>query len=298
MCAGVDFSSGTFDKLYLYACAMSTTPHGLIQISGRVRCIRSDIVMCCASKSVPLVSTASKVTVDEQLQYLRWCGELSLTLVETRVESETTRPRRYFLPPCDASTYLLAANSARIYNAQTRFFAELKALLEQTGHVVRVEALEWRDFDMTDIDVEDARQKLLQASDITQEEYGDMVNKRVRGQSGQDDKWAVARHMYKHVWGIRTITEEFMSANGVRAGNNQVSPCPNTDNKGYINVPAVDTWNADMRLIACMCHVGEDTLEDARATRWAIQRYASRRESVAAAGTSEGHHGARSDIRA
>ena len=199
---------------------MSTTPHGLIQMSGRIRSIGSDLVMCCASKSVPLVSTASKVTVDEQLQYLRWCGDLSLALVQTRIEGR----RHQFLPPSDAAAYLLAANSARLYHSQTRFFAELQALLEQTGHIVRIEAIEGTDFDMTGIPCEDAREKLMQAEDISQEEFGVLMNRVVRRQSGADDKWRMTRHMYKYVWGVRTLTENFLLANGVRPGSNQVRP--------------------------------------------------------------------------
>ena len=215
MVAGVDFSSGTFDNLYLYACAKSTTPHGLIQMSGRIRSIGSDVIMCCASKSVPLVSTASKVTVDEQLQFLRWCGDLALTLVPVRLQGGMQQ----FLPPSDATSYLLAANSARQYNSQTRFFAELQDLLQQTGHRVQVES---SGIDMPVSDKKHAKEQLLRARDVDDDEFGFLMNKMVRRQCPEDDKWVVSRHIYKHVWGLRTVSEEFVDANGVGNGSQQV----------------------------------------------------------------------------
>ena len=214
---GVDFSSVHFDKLYVYACLGSTSPHGLIQMTGRIRHLTDLTVLCCAAPSIAFQpeNPLPKVLALEQLQFLRWVekkigggGGNMLHRVEGGGEM--------LLPLDDAAAYVFAANEAERLNGLHRFFPELQHLMQEAGHLVVIDDEAKVEAPSHDISI---RQRwLLHGRDITDEEYAAMHNNIVRRQASEEEKWLAFRYEYMEAWGICRINEDFIAANGTHCG--------------------------------------------------------------------------------
>lgn len=176
--AGVDFSLEHFDRMYLYVCGRSTTPLGAMQMTGRVRKLRTNVVDACAASSVRLLPPWPPAATTEDVRaFLTWVdqhagGQEEEDEKEGAGMDDTTavgsvsevweaavvqRVRR--LPVEDAvlpvlvdaadpaeppETFYLPSVEMLVYaerdriNASRRFLLGFRELAEDAGHVVEV----------------------------------------------------------------------------------------------------------------------------------------------------------------
>ena len=220
LCVGVDFSTRHFDKLYVYACLMSTSPHGLMQMTGRIRHLGDSTVLCCAAPSISFrpKDPSPKILALEQLQFLRWV-EKKVGGTGGSINTELHRVEgggEMLLPLDDAAAYAFAANEAERINGQTRFFLELQHLMQEAGHIVVINDEAKVEAPSHDLSVR--KQWLLHGRNISEDEYATMQNNIVRRQASEEEKWLAYRFEYMEAWGLCSISEEFIAANGTRCG--------------------------------------------------------------------------------
>ena len=190
-----------------------------MQMTGRIRHLEDATVMCCAAPSISFrpENPQPKILALEQLQFLRWVekkvgGAGPYINMLHRVEGGG----EMLLPLDDAAAYLFAANEAERINGQSRFFLELQHLMQEAGHRVVVD--DEAKVEAPGHDTSVRQQWLLHGRNISEEEYATMQNHIVRRQASEEEKWLTFRYEYMEAWGICSIDEEFVAANGTRCG--------------------------------------------------------------------------------
>ena len=225
-CVPADFSVKHFHKMYVYACLGSTTPMGLVQMTGRVRHLEGKVILCCAAKGISFAPEAEHITAAEQLQYSYWIDQ-QLFKDQAMTEVLTEEGLYVDLPADNAVNYVKAANEARAINGQRRFFAEAKALLEEAGHTVELDAsavcrtIEEDALDRLQSSEREAR--LLGAETIPWDKYEELRSKVYRRVATEDEKWAVDAYEYCLAWRVSRVDLEFLRANGTRAHCSKMS---------------------------------------------------------------------------
>ena len=155
--AGVDFSAEHFDRMYLYVCPLSCTPMGTLQMTGRVRKLRDQTIVCCTSPNMRLTGTASRraVTYAETMKFLRWMDSriqekqlLTRQLARFRVSSYKDDDDDLDEDECVSGSVTLPEESPLLAlqarelgereNAASRFFFEFRDMAVAGGHAVEV----------------------------------------------------------------------------------------------------------------------------------------------------------------
>ena len=137
--AGTSFSLPHFHKMYIYLCGGSTTAQGLFQMTGRIRTLGSNIIECCAHRSVRLSgkkrsnradeTPARRTNCREQVQRIQWLQgrvEEVLPCVKIRLGGKTQ-----LVPPSNALLTTVAHNAAQRHNSKYFFYDEFKAIAEK-----------------------------------------------------------------------------------------------------------------------------------------------------------------------
>lgn len=212
--AGVDFNLEYFDRMFVFTCQGSTTPLGLMQMTGRVRTLKGDVIFCNAGR---------KVTATEQLEQLLW-AQHELTDNLKRQTVKVDGGAQCITPIDDTLLRLHAFNEARRLNSQGRFFCEFRELAEDLGHKVMLgehiktpgegSLHEARHPAAT----ASARAKwLLEATDLTFDEAR-AVHLRIKlNDASGEDKIAFYKHCYKETWGIDRVDAAWIKAHGTDA---------------------------------------------------------------------------------
>ena len=184
-------------------------------MSGRIRHLTDNTVLCCASPSITFqpIDPLPKVLALDQLQFMRWVDKkVSNNPMLYRVEGGG----EMLLPRDDAIAYAFAANEAERLNGQSRFFLELQQLMQEAGHHVIIDDAVKVEAPSHDSSIR--KQWLLDGRNISEEEYGTMQNNIVRRQASEEEKWLAYRYEYMEAWGILMISEAFVEANGTQCG--------------------------------------------------------------------------------
>lgn len=224
--AGVDYNLPHFHKMYCYICLHSTSPHGLYQMTGRVRQLESLDIRCCAASGVSLRTTdrtKRKVTAEETMGFIQWAEcELreKVPVEDSRLEGAGVR----IGPGTTPMNYVLSHNLSKKLNAESNFIGALGELLNQEGHVVRIENVEKtavRLMDPDDINLH--VRNLLEAPDVEEWEFNEMDKHRCANTATSMEKKICTKHMYKASWGIDRVDEGFIKDNGYYAGSQKLS---------------------------------------------------------------------------
>lgn len=248
--AGVDMSAKHFDSMYCYLCRESTTPQGMVQMSGRVRNLQpaegapGGVVQVCAPKGLTRPPTQPRLSVEEAQCFLRWMQEevgRQVPMKRTVVRDwETGRQDWINLPEDDLAMVVFAHNEASAENARKRFFRELEDLWCEGGHQVCIIP--------TDDDCEAAvpppepsaaaeestrmhdppspRQtpapgpgnemaRLINAPDVQSQDEWQKLRLRITSvQATAEDKAKHDRQLYKRAWGIDFLEPAFIQRHG------------------------------------------------------------------------------------
>ena len=140
--SGTDCSVKHFHKMYVFCCRMSTTPMGLVQMTGRVRKLANQDIHVCTSRGMCSPSKHAHTTVEEARNHLRWLHQavqkLSNTTPTLVYDWEAGRHAWVMLPPDDTMFEVMAHAEAARVNKELRFIETLRDLLEQAGHQVLI----------------------------------------------------------------------------------------------------------------------------------------------------------------
>lgn len=116
---------------------------------------------------------------------------------------------------------MLAHNTARSTNAQSRFYIEFKDLAEKEGHCVRSVNANLGNTEDEDEFTMNAH-KLLSVRDMTFAEFTEVEQRIMSNTATESDKFAVYKHKYKRAWGIDVVTEDFIRDNGTNIFSSSV----------------------------------------------------------------------------
>ena len=132
-----DFNKQHFHKLYVYACLKSTMPHGLFQMTGRIRRLETNLIQCCIGKGISFSNHPAPTTTEEQRAEIGWRRKEQKAVGAMKTVRVAGGGLAVW-PEDSAVNNVMASNEAKIVNGQRRFFAEIKELLGKGGHRVEV----------------------------------------------------------------------------------------------------------------------------------------------------------------
>jgi hypothetical protein len=223
--AGVDFSVPHFHSMYVYVCSKSTTPWGLMQMTGRVRNLGSSVISCCFARGMLNRPALPRMTVAEARLHIQWLDqetEHKGRIVKMAVRQDynsSTPPVEVCIAAADAFLEVAAHNHAAEKNSAQRFFAELCMLLEAAGHKVQLRVhgkslgqSTTRCLDKRELD--DKAKKLLLAPDLTHDQFMDLRVVIFRVMASEAEKWAYTKALYKSAWGIGLVDKAFLEEHG------------------------------------------------------------------------------------
>lgn len=230
--AGVDFNQKHFHKLYVYCCLRSTTPLGGVQMTGRVRQLKSSKIECCVTENM-IGQVQPKVTTAEMLSEIRWLYKHSRRLSSSDEEPKITNipltfqyvegGKKVLLPEDSPMLHVIAANRARYVNGQSRFIAEMIQLLNEQGHkayVVRAEPIKKKDDEEAILSM--TKQKLLTMAPVKKIEWEKIKLRIDTAKASEEDKWQDLVNAYCAAWGIKLVTSDFLEKHGIECGSSAV----------------------------------------------------------------------------
>lgn len=136
--AGIDFSASHFHSMFVYCCRQSTAPLGVVQMTGRVRNLASNLVRVCAPKLLNRNLAVPRITIEESRMFLRWKNAQKQLLYgkPTPIIQDDGTITSFKLPDEDATFEVLAHNEVALVNGQTHFFTELEVRIKTLNVVL------------------------------------------------------------------------------------------------------------------------------------------------------------------
>jgi hypothetical protein len=248
--AGVDFNREHFDTMYMYCCSMSSPPLGAMQMTGRVRKLKNQVIECCLANNMSFSTSnfaRSRVTPQEQLQFLTWMDTKFKTLYMkyTNISKQAVSGCNVFhrLPECTPLMTVLSYAKAEEHNASFQFFKGFADLAEMAGHEVVVvrKMVKGSKIPKNEHNTPYARQMLIGARDMSTDEYGDVQKLVLSNNATENDKWDVYKYEYKRNAGIDKVSDEFMDVYGTRL------TCPKLLMLTRVLLPLNSFWHTDTK---------------------------------------------------
>ncbi len=179
ICAGVDFSSEHFHRMYVYVCTMSAPPSALMQMMFRVRKLRDVRVRCLAAQRMRMAlgdGGRAALSSADMVVWLRWMSKSMRVLAPDTQQQHQHQPTALSrggqgavlngtsstvqlvqstldavlqrspdstpvacLPQLSYWLLIMSYVEAELYNSRGDYLRELAGLAEDAGHLVVVE---------------------------------------------------------------------------------------------------------------------------------------------------------------
>jgi hypothetical protein len=205
--AGVNFDRQHFHSMFLYLCN-STTPQGMMQMSGRIRQLENSTVHCMC-KGLSWHGAADEFTPADAVNHIRWqenltwpegfhaelpCDEETLETGEVANLPSATHP----------ATVVASHNYARIINGRARFLPETIKLIEHAGH--KWSRGTWHEKKQAGeeeaLPQHNKQTVMLSACVIDSSEADALTALQLCNQLSREQKEALERYFYCRAWGI------------------------------------------------------------------------------------------------
>jgi hypothetical protein len=211
--AGVNFDREHFDSMFVYLSQGSTQYLGLMQMTGRVRKLRSNVVYCVAKGLQPDCNDAPPVLPKEMVDHFTWVDRSCFPDATVAGFAYKTVPlpdgRTQLVPELTPQLVVVSHNFARAENSQHCFMSQLHTLLLHAGHKVGT----WQPTDeeasaASKLSKAAAAQRthmLLKAAPISWDTAQVYRLDVISNQATAEQKWALERYHYFLAWGIHNV---------------------------------------------------------------------------------------------
>lgn len=224
--AGVDKSSPHFDRMFVCCCALSTTAHGLYQMTGRVRHLKDNHIKCLARPGIRLQpGGAPRVSYDERLAYFKYVDSKIVEHSEIEVVPTSTG-EQLVVPKITPFLTTWVHNDVRRLNSNARFYTEFKEIAESQGHKVMCSSMTARPSMQRNGALKHTSVKadrLVTCRDLDEAQYEEIFNRLCRNEASEDDKYEEYKHRYKKNWGIDIVPAKFVETYGVDVKCNAIN---------------------------------------------------------------------------
>jgi hypothetical protein len=239
-----------FHRMFVYIGVNSTSCWGLYQMTGRVRKLGDPTILCYADHAVASTATPRTfhVSFDDASHFLTWMvaklpKEEEEAIIVHPIREPTSAQgvdgveERMKLPVADpafaVSSYIFACK----INSKNRFLLELQNIVEESNHVFEMPTTVTQGNDDDDGDADDTPASkrwvvtvgdteidvmeikssfkdaavLVNTPDFEREWDAEQALERRRTRDSlQEDANMLERHIYKQMWNVATITEDFV----------------------------------------------------------------------------------------
>jgi len=216
------------------------------------------MVSVCCSKGIQIVHppTEARVTAHDVIDYARWADFSAENVVGNcfMYDMVPGENGEYFTCiPEDVWLTTLATNEARHINGQSRFFMEVKQLLQHQGHKVSI------DYTGNPTEIQKytcpklATEQLLQAPDLSPRSIQRAQNNIFSVTATEEDKAAYRKAMYKDAWGVKIVDAEFVEQYGTEMGSEQQALLMRVLNPAESPEHMGDTWFDKCLIFKAVC---------------------------------------------
>jgi len=195
---GVDFNvENHIENIYIVLSQNSCSPRGLMQMLGRIRKPKSNIVNVYLN-DIPFYENALPYNVNDV--------ETLLSIMKNKCSSENNINIKSEL----YDTIVKYNELENLNKNRTYFTTVLLKLLERKGYTYEI--------DKDNINIEEdtknvglfAKNSIINAKDINEEKYVELLYKQKNNQAIEEDKLALEKFCYKVNWGEENIDMAFM----------------------------------------------------------------------------------------
>lgn len=217
--AGVDFSVDHFDKMYLWLNPNSAGVLTAVQMTGRVRKLRDNVIELLASRTIrvdgpppPKRQLRDYQVYLEQLRSSNAVAACATSMDLSRFDRATV----------DALLQIQLVCKMEKDAQRDRYFFDFKEMVEGAGHVVEPDELDdeyedaLEDYEMPETTEDDIIAGILAASDLESPAEIREVRARVEGDTASlEDRFRYMRYSTRKFYRIDRLTEEFLKEQGV-----------------------------------------------------------------------------------
>lgn len=194
--AGVSFNVDHFDKMYVIISGHSTSQRGLMQMLHRVRRIRNCVVECLCYRIPLKTETYSRYTYSEMLMFYN-----TMCNAHDRVLNEHNQIEYVGKTEYDTYDEIKMRNMLEILNKSDDCFIPLFiADLIDKGHTYEIiEDKQCRKADELNCDM---REYILNAEQISEEEYNEKMRRQREMTLTEKEKWEIKKHEYEMLFEV------------------------------------------------------------------------------------------------
>lgn len=210
--SGVNFDLPHFDKIYGIISSHSTSPRAFMQMLSRVRKLTNDNIHIYLNR-LRFSERAYFLTYDEANMFMRnrIFNKIEKQILYQNLKSYNDRERPIESNEKYMNLYLEICiyNFVEEVNSREKFFVPyLVHLMKKKGHEVKIDD---RKFTINDAKIRDTlTTKIFNAPDIQPEDIDPLIKRQQNYEASEEDKLIVTKFMFKKLWKINNVTEEFM----------------------------------------------------------------------------------------
>jgi len=210
--AGVSFNVEHFDKMYTVICQMSCSARSFIQMTGRIRKIKSDTIITYIDKSqISIQKYAPLYTYYDAKNYYKYIYDNAHFQKEiVQLEGGQKVVINYI---DDLYAQIQIYNKVEeMNNTRTNFIPSLIKLFSKKRYT-------FEPYD--EIPVEKTKKnkkkdagviktKILDAKDVSSNEVDSLIKSKNNNTASENEKYQIEKYMMKKNWGVKKMTPEFL----------------------------------------------------------------------------------------